>query len=126
LVLTGKINSRLEAVVKLWVRGLGGRVLEAEAIVDTGFSGFLSLTQEMVAELGLSSEGRMRGILADGSETFFPVYKAIILWHGQPQLTYVSAVESDPLLGMGMLHGSEFAMQVVEGGEVSIRALGIS
>lgn len=98
-MLTGKINSRLEAVVKLWVCGSEGRVLEAEAIVDTGFSGFLSLTQEMVADLGLTSEGEMRGILADGSETFFPVYKAIILWHGQPRLTYVSAVESDPLLG---------------------------
>ena len=125
-MLTGKINSRLEAVVKLWVRGSEGRVLETEAIVDTGFSGFLSLTQEMVADLGLPSEGEMRGILADGSETFFPVYKAIILWHGQPRLTYVSAVESDPLLGMGMLYGSEFAMQVVEDGEVAIRALGVS
>ena len=125
-MLTGKINSRLEAVVKLWVRGSEDRVLETEAIVDTGFSGFLSLTQEMVADLGLPSEGEMRGILADGSETFFPVYKAIILWHGQPRLTYVSAVESDPLLGMGMLYGSEFAMQVVEDGEVAIRALGVS
>jgi clan AA aspartic protease len=126
LVLTGKINSRLEAVVKLWVRGSEGRVLEAEAIVDTGFSGFLSLTQEMVAELRLPSEGRILGILADGSESYFPVYRAIILWHGQPQLTYVSAVESEPLLGMSMLYGSELAMQVIEGGEVAIRALGVS
>ena len=125
-MLTGKINSRLEAVVKLWVRGSEDRVLETEAIVDTGFSGFLSLTQEMVADLGLPSEGEMRGILADGRETFFPVYKAIILWHGQPRLTYVSAVESEPLLGMSMLYGSEFAMQVIEGGEVAIRALGVS
>jgi len=126
LVLTGKINSRLEAVVRLWVRGPEGRALEAEAIVDTGFSGFLSLTREMIAELGLPSEGQILGILADGSESYFPVYSAIILWNGQPRLTYVSAVESDPLLGMGMLYGSEFAMQVVEGGEVAIRALGVS
>ncbi len=125
-MLTGKINSRLEAVVKLWVRGSEGRVLEAEAIVDTGFSGFLSLTQEMVAELRLPSEGQILGILADGSESYFPVYRAIILWHGQPRLTYVSAVESEPLLGMSMLYGSEFAMQVVEDGEVTIRALGVS
>jgi clan AA aspartic protease len=125
-LLTGKINSRLEAVVKLWLRGPEGRVLETEAILDTGFSGSLSLTQEMVAELGLYPEGQMLGVMADGRETFFPVYKAIILWHGQPQITYVSAVENDPLLGMGMLHGSELAMQVVEGGEVFIEELRLS
>jgi predicted aspartyl protease len=80
----------------------------------------------MVAELGLYPEGQMLGVMADGRETFFPVYKAIILWHGQPQITYVSAVENDPLLGMGMLHGSELAMQVVEGGEVFIEELRLS
>jgi clan AA aspartic protease len=122
-VLTGRVNSRTEAVVRLWIRGPGGHVLETEAIVDTGFSGALSLPQEMVAELELLPQGRMLGVLADGSEAFFPLYQAILLWHGTLHVIYVSAVESDPLLGMGMLHGSELSMQIVEGGEVAIRDL---
>jgi clan AA aspartic protease len=122
-VLTGRVNSRIEAVVRLWIRGPGGRVLETEAIIDTGFSGSLSLPQEMVTGLGLLPQGRMLGVLADGSEAFFPLYQAILLWHGKLHVIYVSAVESDPLLGMGMLHGSELAMQIMEGGEVAIRDL---
>src|SRR3954462_14684447 len=110
----------MEAVVRLVIRGAEGRILVTEAIIDTGFSGALSLPRGMVAELDLPPQGRMLGVLADGSEAFFPLYQAIVLWHGQPHVTYVSAVESDPLLGMGMLHGSELAMQVVEGGEVFI------
>jgi len=65
----------------------------------------------------------MVGILADGSRSVFPVYIAVILWHGQLQAVYVSAVESDPLIGMEMLRGSELAMQVVEDGEVYIREM---
>jgi clan AA aspartic protease len=125
-LLTGRVNSRIEAVVRLWIRGTEGRVVETEAIIDTGFSGTLSLPQEMVEELGLLPQGQMLGVLADGSETFFPVYEAIILWHGQPHATYVSAVESDPLLGMGLLKGSELSMQIVEGGEIAIQELRLS
>ena len=80
----------------------------------------------MVAGLGLLLHGEVLGVLADGTESLFPIYKAVILWHGQPRITFVSAVENDPLLGMGMLYGSELAMQVTERGEVAIRALGFS
>jgi predicted aspartyl protease len=68
----------------------------------------------------------MMGVLADGSESLFPVYTAMVFWHGKPRLTYVSVVESEPLLGMEMLRGSEFSMQVVDGGEVAIQELGFS
>jgi clan AA aspartic protease len=123
-VLTGRINSLLEAVISLSIRGPEGRVLEVDATVDTGFSGTLSLPPEMVGALRLLPFGTMLGTLADGSQSVFPVYTAIVFWHGKPRLTYVSVVESEPLLGMDMLHGSEFSMQVVEGGEVAIQELG--
>lgn len=79
----------------------------------------------MVASLGLLPYGMMLGTMADGREKFFPVYTAITSWQGKPRLVNVNVVEeSDPLLGMGMLHGCELAMQIVEGGEVAIRDLG--
>jgi clan AA aspartic protease len=124
-VLTGRINSKLEAVVSLWIGGPEGRSLKTDVIVDTGFSGALSVPQEVVTHLGLLPFGRMRGTLADGHERFFPVYTAIISWHGEPRLVYVSLIEEGaPLMGMGMLRGCELAMQIVEGGEVAIRNLG--
>jgi clan AA aspartic protease len=123
-VLTGRINSQLEAIIRLWIRGPEDRVLEIDALIDTGFSGFLSLPPDMIASLGLLPHGEMVGTLADGTKGLFPIYRAIISWHGQPRSTFVSAVESHPLLGMGVLHGCELAMQIVEGGEVAIHNLG--
>lgn len=125
-MLTGKVNSSLEAVIRIWIRGPEGQALEAEAIIDTGFSGFLSLPQRLVARLGLSFQGRIHGILADGTEGTYQIYEAIVLWHGQPQAIIVSAVENEPLLGMAMLRGSEMALQVIDGGEVAIHELSIS
>jgi clan AA aspartic protease len=124
-VLTGRINSKLEAVVSLWIGGSEGRSLKTDVIVDTGFSGTLSVPQEVIASLGLLPYGMMVGTLADGHERFFPVCTAIISWLGKPRLINVNVVEeSEPLLGMGILHGCELAMQIVEGGEVAIRDLG--
>jgi clan AA aspartic protease len=123
-VLTGKVNSRLEAIVRLWIGGPEDRVLETDVLIDTGFSGFLSLPAEIIASLGLLSNGEMVGILADGTKSLFPIYMAVISWNGQPRAISVSAVESHPLLGMGVLHGCELAMQIVEGGEVAIHDLG--
>jgi clan AA aspartic protease len=124
-LLNGKVNSQLEAVVRLLIRSPEGRVLEIEVVVDTGFSGSLSLPHEAIAGLGLVPYGRVLGILADGTKSFFPMYRVIVLWHGQSQLISVSAVGSAPLLGMSMLRGSEFAMQVIEGGEVAIHELSV-
>lgn len=124
-MLTGRINSKLEAVVTLWIGGPEGRSLKTDAIIDTGFSGSLSVPGEVVASLGLLPYGTMRGTLADGRERFFPVCTAIISWLGKPRIINVNVVEeSEPLLGMGMLHGCELAMQIVAGGEVAIRDLG--
>ncbi|MBW8878560.1 MAG: clan AA aspartic protease [Acidobacteria bacterium] len=123
---SGRVNTKREAVVRLWIRGPSGQALKAEAIVDTGFSGSLTLPQSYVARLGLIYQGHGSGLLADGTRGSFEVYEAIALWHGQPQVIPVHAVESDPLLGMEMLYGSEFAMQVIEGGEIVIHKLPIS
>ena len=49
------------------VGGPGGREQEIECIVDTGFSGSLSLPPALVAEHGLPFRRRGRALLADGS-----------------------------------------------------------
>ncbi len=125
-MLTGRINSRNEAVVRLWLRGPEGSALETEAIIDTGFSGSLTLPRHTAAALGLDLQGKARAILADGSERFYQVGEAILWWHGRTRLVSVSVMESAPLLGMELLYGSELALQVVEGGAVAIQELDFS
>ena len=125
-MLTGRVNSRLEAIVRLWIRGPEDRILEIDVLIDTGFSGFLSLPPDMIASLGLLLHGETVGTLADGTKGLFPIYRAIISWHGQARATFVSAIENHPLLGMGVLYDSEIFMQVVDGGEVVVQELGLS
>ena len=61
-MIEGAVNAAHEAVVGLRVRGPSGRTRDVRAVVDTGFSRFLTVTPAMVTELGLDyrSRGRAR------------------------------------------------------------------
>jgi clan AA aspartic protease len=121
-VISGTINSELEAIVRLSIRGPWSEI-EIEAIIDTGFNGALILPPDIIATLGLSQASQVRGVLADGSERAFPLYEALILWGGRVLRIPVGAADTEPLLGMSLMYGNELAMQVIEGGGVSIREM---
>ncbi len=74
-MIEGTVNAAYEAVVSLPLRGPAGQSRDVDAVVDTGFTRFLTLPTAMVAELGLSYTGVNRVILADGSETTLEVYR---------------------------------------------------
>ena len=52
-MITGVVNALLDATIRVRVSGPTGQELELEAVVDTGFSGFLTLPPGSIAELGL-------------------------------------------------------------------------
>ena len=54
-VIEGVVNAAYEPVVSLAVQGPSGQSRDIEAVVDTGFNGFLTLPTELVAELALPS-----------------------------------------------------------------------
>ena len=62
------MNAAHEAVLTLSIEGPAGEA----AVVDTGFTGFLTVTPALAVELRLPFEGTARATLADGSETTFP------------------------------------------------------
>ena len=47
-MIPGAVNGNLEATVRLVVRGSGGQEQEIEAVIDTGFNGFLTLSPALV------------------------------------------------------------------------------
>ena len=73
-MIQGTVNAAYEAVVSLPLRGPAGQAQDMDAVVDTGFTRFLTLPPAMVAELGLGYRGVNSVILADGSETTLEVY----------------------------------------------------
>ena len=53
-MIQGEVNAAYEAVVILPLQDPEGRTRDIEAVVDTGYSGFLTLPPGLVDELGLS------------------------------------------------------------------------
>jgi clan AA aspartic protease len=119
-MMTGAVNAALEAILRVTAFDGSGQPRELKAVVDTGFSGFLTIPPALIAALGLPWLGRQDGILADGQVHVFDVYTANILWDGQPRTVEVETVGAEPLLGMDLMRGHELRIHVVAGGTVSI------
>ncbi len=116
------MNAAYEPVVTLTVHAPSGLASEIEAVVDTGFNGYLTVTPVLAAELGLPLEGTGRGTLADGREVSFDVYDVAVLWDGQTRYVLAGAADTTPLVGMRMLDRYNLNIEVENGGRVVIQA----
>ena len=102
----------------------GNRVYRAqEAIVDTGFTGWLTLPASTISELGLTHRGQRPATLASGEAEIFHVYGTLVSWHGQLRPVPVLSADTSPLIGMALLQGSRLAVDALEGGDVIIEEL---
>ncbi|KAM3092453.1 clan AA aspartic protease [Phormidesmis sp. 146-35] len=119
-MIVGIVNAEFEAIISLSVYGFSGEVHAQDAIVDTGFNGWLSLPSDLIAQLDLKWKRRGRAILGDGSECVFNVYEAIIVWDKVLLTIPVDEADSEPLVGMLLMEGYQLTMQVFEGGHVEL------
>ncbi len=103
--MTGIVTTDREAILEVSVLDVGGQEQKYPSVVDTGFTGWLTLPPDVIAALGLTWRERGGAMLADGSHTFFDVYNATVIWDGQPVTIPVDEVDSDPLLGMSLMYG---------------------
>ena len=82
-MISGVVNSNLEATVRLRLRGPGGQEQEIDAVIDTGFNGFLTVSPVLVRQLGLTHLGQSWALLANGQEELLALYEVTLLWDGQ-------------------------------------------
>ena len=109
-----------EPIIPLSVCSSDSKIYTQNAIVDTGFDGWLSLPPDLIAQLNLKWKRRGRAILGDGSECVFNVYEAIVIWDGDPLTIPVDEADSDPLIGMALMEGYQLTVQVFEGGLIEL------
>jgi clan AA aspartic protease len=121
-MIVGVVNSLREAVIALAVHGQKKQI-EIDAVVDTGFNGYISLSRALISELGFPFRRRGRAVLADGSEIIFNVYEATVMWNGELRRLELDEADTDPLVGMGLLDGYKLTIEVVKGGAVTINRL---
>ncbi len=116
------VNQSCEATLPIVIKNNATTQL-IDTVIDTEFSGFLTLPFDIIAALELSWEGRDVATLGDGTSCTFEVYMAIVIWDGQYREIYVNESETVPLIGMRLLRGYNLRIQTIEGGTVTIEAL---
>ena len=121
-MIEGVVNARNEAVIRLALDGPTGQTREMDAVIDTGYSEYLTLPPTVMTELGLPFVGFMRASLADGSEVLFNLYAVTVLWDGDPMDVNAYESNSIPLVGMALLQGHNLNIDVQSGGRVAIQA----
>ena len=119
-MITGIVNGDFEAMLSLSICGSDGKVYTQDAIIDTGFNGWLSLSPDLIDQLNLKWKRRGRAILGDGSECVFNIYEALVLWDGVYLTIPIDEADSEPLVGMSLMEGYQLMVQVFEGGNVEL------
>ena len=110
----------LEAWVTVPVMDADGELQHHDVIVDTGFTGWLTLPEADIRRLGLVRAGYRDSITASGNAEEFDYYETWVSWHGQLHEIEVFQSIDQPLLGMGLLEGSLVTVDAREGSAVII------
>jgi clan AA aspartic protease len=122
-VISGSVNTDREAIISLEVLDASGQPHDIEAVIDTGFTGFMTLPPPVINLLGLVLRGHHQVILGDGSVALLDVYVGAILWDGLPRQIDVDSADTDPLVGMSLLDGYALYVEVRAGANVQISPL---
>ena len=105
------------------VRGTNGEEHQISAVIDTGFTGYLTLPSAMVTILDLEWLSLEDALLGDGSIHSFDVYRATVIWDSEAREVEVNLTETGPLIGMAMLFRNTLHIEAVIGGLVRIVSL---
>jgi clan AA aspartic protease len=119
----GIVDQNCEAMIRLVVGNEDSQRQVVDALIDTGFTGFLILPLSVINNLNLQLYSREEGILGDGSTRIFDVYTGLVIWDGELRQIDINAAETTPLVGMSLLYGYRMQLDAIEGGTVTIQAL---
>jgi clan AA aspartic protease len=122
-MMLGVVSDSCEAIIKVTVGRADAPKITVDALIDTGFTSFLSLPISTIKSLKLPWHFSDVGTLGDGSEVIFEIYTAHIIWDGKVQAVDVVASEAMPLVGMSLLYGFKLQIEAIEGGIVTIEAI---
>ena len=119
----GIVDENCEATIRLVVGNSSLQRQVVDALMDTGFTGFLTLPVSVLASINLQPYRREAGTLGDGSSCIFDVYRGVVIWDGELRPIDINASETIPLLGMSLLYGYRIQIDAIAGGEIKIQSL---
>ena len=119
----GLVDQNCEIKLRLVISNGESERQTIDVLLDTGFTGYLTLPVAVLDRLNLHPYHRELGTLGDGSQCAFDVYRGFIIWDGTLQEIDINASESTPLIGMAMLYGYHVKFDAIEGGTAIIQAI---
>lgn len=119
-MIRGRVSDDREAIISIAIPSGDESELEVDAVVDTGFNGFLTLPRETLELLDATRIGRAQVLLADGSTSVCDLFELTINWDGSARTIEVDAAETMPLIDMRLLDGFVVTIDASIGGLVSI------
>ncbi len=122
-MISGYVNANREAIIQVAIVGSSNQLKSIRAIIDTGFTGDLTLPRNVIDQLGFTLRGLQRVILGDGSLQYFEMFVGVVIWDGQIREVEINAAETDSLIGMGLLEDYKLEMEGRPNGEVRITSL---
>ena len=121
-MIKGSVNSLLEAVIRLTVRGPQGKRKRITAVIDTGYNGALTLPPDVIASLGLPWVQSGTVTLGDGSECNCDIYAGAVVWDRHPVYVLIEEADATPLVGMDLMRGFKLTMDIKVRGQVTIKS----
>jgi len=122
-MINGTVTGNREIIIQLGLLATNQSPVSIQAVVDTGFNGYLTLPLNVLNALGASAAGTRRAELGDGNLVELDVYVVRVKWHDEDRDVLSLQAEATPLVGMSLLWGSRVGFDAQDGGEVSIDAI---
>ena len=111
---------RLEPRLTVNILDYRGTAVPVESVIDTGFTGLMTLPDTVINALRLEQNRNRRMRLADGRIRQFETYFATVIWYGNPITISALVMPGAPLIGMSLLWNSDLAIAARENGRVTI------
>lgn len=121
-MIVGHVSEELEAVISIGVLAPHGAAI-VEAVLDTGFNGFLSLSPELIKSLNLEFAAPAQVTLGDGTTVTLSVYLGVVSLSGREVAVEILESSAGALVGMALLRGTELRASITPGGSVAISPL---
>lgn len=119
-MIAGSVTPDGEVGIPIVVRDAAGTGHQMQAVIDTGFTDYLVLPPDTIRRLNLPFDSAMPMQLADGSVVLLAVYLGVVEWNGRLRNIPIHEADTDPLVGVALLHGSRLCVDFIDGGSVTI------
>ena len=122
-MMNGTVSASLLAMLTIQVKGEEGQTETVEAIVDTGYNGYITLPPFVLQSLSaLPLPDKGIATLADGSEVETTAYLVRVVWDGTEKIVTADEAVGIPLIGMELMLDYVVTVEAWNGGQVILTA----